>query len=390
MTSLTDARRDRLTKALGDAPFDAFLATSAANVDHATGYRSVAAGLFRAHQMAALVTDARTTLVCPVSDAAPAIDAGVDGADLVCFGRFFFESTDPEAVPPRLVDEHPDVLTAIHSAVVRGVRPGQVLGVDVDGLAGRWSELEAALPEGVRTVDASSWAAHVRAVKLPGELELIDQAARLAEAGIDRAVARARPGVSEQDLAAEVAHAMVDGGGSPRFLVVTSGERSALADAAASRRQLRPGDLVRFDVGCVVDGYWSDVGRTVVVGEPTPQQQHRYDAILAGEQAQLDLVRPGVTARELFDIAVDQVEAGGLAPYRRQHCGHGIGADVYEPPIVSPSFDTPIEAGMTFCFETPYYELGWGGMMVEDTLVVTDDGYRLLTHSDRSLRVIAT
>nr|WP_246211007.1 Xaa-Pro peptidase family protein [Phytoactinopolyspora alkaliphila] len=385
---MTEARKTRLTTALGDAPFDAFLAASPANVDQATGYRSVSGQLFRQHQMAALVTDSGTTLVCPVADSGPAIDAGLHGDDLVCFGRFYFESVDPAAAPTKLVDQHDDVVQAIRTAVQRRLRPGQRIGVDVDGLHGLWPAVQAALPDGIETVDASSWATTVRAVKTSGEIELLAKAAALAEDGIERALAQAKPGVTEQELATEVSHAMVAGGGSPRFVVVTSGERSALADAAPSARQLRHGDLLRFDVGCVVDGYWSDVGRTAVIGEPSAEQTRRYDAILAGEQAQLDWVRPGVSAREMFDVAVRTVEVAGLAPYRRQHCGHGIGSDVYEPPIISPSFDTPLESGMTFCFETPYYQLGWGGMMVEDTVVITDSGYELLTHSDRSLRVV--
>ena len=97
---------------------------------------------------------------------------------------------------------------------------------------------------------------------------------------------------------------------------------------------------------------------------------------------------PGVRAGELFDVAVAAVEGAGLSPYRRHHCGHGIGSSVYEPPIVSPGADDVIEPGMVVCLETPFYELGWGGMMVEDTIVVTGGGHRMLTRSDRSLRVI--
>ena len=227
-----------------------------------------------------------------------------------------------------------------------------------------------------------------RARKLPGEVERLRRAARLAETGIDAALAVARVGVTERELARVVASVMLDGGGRPGFVVVTSGERSALGDAEPTDRQVEVGDLIRFDVGCTVDGYWSDMARTAVMGEPDELQASRYAALLAGEQAQLDHARPGVTAAELFEIAVETVEGAGLAPYRRHHCGHGIGSDVYELPIVAPGHDVPLEPGMTFCLETPYYELGWGGMMVEDTIVVTDDGCEQFTISDRSLRVV--
>jgi Xaa-Pro aminopeptidase len=170
--------------------------------------------------------------------------------------------------------------------------------------------------------------------------------------------------------------------------VVTSGPRSALADAFATDRALALGELLRFDIGCLLDGYWSDIGRTAVVGPPDELQRRRYDAIFAGEQTQIDSVKPGMAAGEVFDLAMDEVRAHGIPGYRRQHCGHGIGAEVYENPIITAGVATPLEVGMTFCFETPYYELGWGGMMVEDTLVITETGCTLLTESDRSLRVI--
>jgi Xaa-Pro aminopeptidase len=143
--------------------------------------------------------------------------------------------------------------------------------------------------------------------------------------------------------------------------VVTAGERSALSDAVATDRLLAPGDLLRFDVGCLLDGYWSDIGRTAVVGSPTTLQSQRYDAILDGLDAQLAAARPGASAASVFDLAVATTESAGLAPYRRHHCGHGIGLDVYEA------------------------EIGWGGMMIEDALVVTADGVAPLTTLARGL-----
>lgn len=374
--------------ALESADFDAFLAASPANVSQVTGYRSVAADVFGGHQMAALISHERVQLICPVSDSAPAMDAGVPGEALVCFGRFYFESSSGEDVPTGLVDQHGSLPDAIWTALQRDKLGGKRLGVDIAGLGAAWPAVEAAFADNVTIVDASAWAASVRASKLPEEVERIRRAAAVTEEGITRAIEAARVGTTENELAAIVASTLMESGGKPKFVVVTSGERSALSDAAASNRALQPGDLLRFDVGCILDGYWSDVGRTAVIGEPDALQQRRYNAIYAGEQAQLERIKVGMPARDVFDLAIEVVEEQGLAPYRRQHCGHGIGSDVYEPPIISPAFDTPIEPGMTFCLETPFYELGWGGMMVEDTIVVTDSGSEMLTTSDRSLRVV--
>ncbi|HEY0217351.1 MAG TPA: Xaa-Pro peptidase family protein [Cellulomonas sp.] len=388
--TLVAERTARLLAHLADAPFDAVLTLSAPNVDYATGYRSMSGSVHGTSSVAAVVTGARTVLAGPVADSAPAFDAGIGEDDFVAHGRFYFESAGSAATATRLVDRHPGAAEAIAEAVLRSGLPGDAtVGLDDAACpAPLRAALAAALP-GVTWVDASAWLSGVRARKLPGEVALLARSARLAEAGIVAALAVARAGVSERELARVVARTMVDGGGLPKFVVVTTGERSALADAEATDRLLAPGDLVRFDVGCLLDGYWSDIGRTGVVGTATAVQSSRYDALLAGVDAQLAAARPGVSAAALFDLAISTTEAGGLAPYRRQHCGHGIGLDVYEAPIVRPGEDVPLEEGMTFCFETPYYELGWGGMMVEDALVVTADGVAPLTTLARGLTEVS-
>lgn len=384
-TALVAERTARLLAHLADAPFDAVVTLSTANVDYATGYRSMSGAVHGTSSVAAVVTGSRTVLAGPVADSAPAFDAGIGEDDFVAFGRFYFESAGSAATATRLVDEHPGAAEAIAAAVTRAGAAAATIGLDEAACpAPLRAALAAALP-GVTWVDASGWLSRVRARKLPGEVALLAQSARLAEAGIVAALAVARPGVTEAELARVVARTMVDGGGLPKFTVVTTGPRSALADAVAGDRPLAAGDLLRFDVGCLLDGYWSDIGRTAVIGEPTALQSSRYAAILAGLDAQLAAARPGVSAAALFDLAVDVTQRGGIAPYRRQHCGHGIGLDVYEAPIVRPGQDVPLEEGMTFCFETPYYELGWGGMMVEDALVVTADGVEALTTLARGL-----
>lgn len=377
------ATGDRLASALEKAPYDWLALGSAAHVGYATGYRSVAGDLFPSHRMVALVSVSRTVLVAGASDGAAALDCGIAPEDFVPFGTFYFESAGRKAPESRFAGTHETLEDAVVAAVARARVSGRV-GFD----AGASDLMPLLAGQGADPIDANDWMYELRAVKLPVEVGRLHAAARLAERGIDAAIAAAGAGATEIELASIVAATMAKGGGAPRFTVVTSGPRSALSDARPTDRELQRGDLVRFDVGCTYEGYWSDVGRTAVVGEPDELQAARYRAILAGEQAQVEEARPGVSAHRLFDIAVSEVEAAGLSPYRRHHCGHAIGTEVYERPVVAPGQTTVLEPGMVFCLETPYYEIGWGGMMVEDAVVVTADGVEVLTESDRSLRVI--
>jgi Xaa-Pro aminopeptidase len=329
--------------------------------------------------MAALVTGDDTWLVCPASDTAAACDAGIPGDRVVPYGRFYFAGDGPAAAMSDRHDGFGPALAEGLSALGNGRRAG------VEGPAS--AAVDAALGGG-STVDATAWMAAVRRVKLPAEQALLRRAANLAEAGIEAGLAAAGAGVTEREIAARVAAEMAAGGGEPRFVVVTSGPRSALSDAFASERACRPGDLLRFDIGCVYAGYWSDIARTAVIGEPTARQRAFYGALLAGVEAEFTAAKPGTTAGRVFEAAVATVEGQGIRPYRRHHAGHAIGLSVYEAPIVGAAVDLALEPGMVFSLETPYYELGWGGMMVEDTGVVTADGFELFTGIDRSLRVV--
>lgn len=390
---MTDAAADlagrtlaKLRTRLAASDFDGLLLTAPANVQYATGYRSVGSAVHGRSTMAVLVTDTQLIVVGPVADSAPAFDFGLAPDSYLAYGRFYFESAaHPEQRPTELVDQHADRTAAIAAAVRQAGLGLARIGVDLESDDPLRAELADGCPQ-VHWADAAGWVGTVRAAKLPEEVAVLQRAALLAEDGILAAIEAARVGTTERELAAIVAGTMVAGGGEPRFVVVTSGPRSALADAYATDRPLEPGDLLRFDVGCTVDGYWSDIGRTAVLGKADDRQRRFYDTLLAGEQAQLDRAKPGEIACEIFDLAVRTVQdGGGPNPYRRQHCGHGIGLTTYEPPIIAPGDRGVLAAGMVFCFETPYYELGWGGMMVEDTLVITEDGVRMLTGRARSL-----
>jgi len=374
---------DKLRSALACSPYDWLALGCSEHIAYSTGYRSIAAGLFASHRMLALVSVDRTIVVGSASDGAAALESGISSDDYVPFGTFYFESAGGDAPESHFAGRYDSFGEAAAEAMGRMGSIG-CLGFDSGAAA-----LVSAVSGGrFELVDATDWMYGLRAQKLPVEIERLRVAVGLAERGIERAIAGARVGMSETELANVVAVTMAEGGGDPRFVVVTSGPRSALSDARPTERTLQRGDLLRFDVGCTFEGYWSDVGRTAVVGEPDHLQALRYAAILAGEEAQLKAIRPGVTAGHLFDVAVSEVEASGLRPYRRHHCGHAIGIEVYERPVIASGRDLDLEPSMVLCLETPYYEIGWGGMMVEDTVVVTEDGAERLTTIDRSMRVI--
>ena len=177
-------------------------------------------------------------------------------------------------------------------------------------------------------------------------------------------------------------------GAQPFFTVVTMGDRAALADVYASDRALAKGDLVRFDLGCVYQGYRSDISRTAVLGAPTDKQRRYYDAIRDGERAAIAAMKPGVPVNQIFEIGMRVTRETGMPHYTRNHVGHGIGLEPYDPPTINAATETLLEPGMVFCVETPYYEHGWGGVQVEDAVEITATGVRQLTRSSQELHIL--
>jgi len=386
MSRLKVATSQRLLRALEDAPFDGLILGNPSNVAYATGYRSVADAIASGTRMLACVTKERQLLVAPAGDAAAALDSGIAEDDLVPYGRFFFESSDGQHAAASMSDVHADMESALTEAIARSGLTG---AIGIDSLVPERINTLLEQQNGVDVVaKANDWVLSIRAIKTAPEVDLLLSAIKCTEAGLDQALEAAYPGITERELASFVAKSMVEANAEPRFLVVTTGPRSALSDARATDRAWEVGELLRFDVGCTYKGYWSDIGRTAVLGEASSEQERCYAAILAGEEAQLAQAKPGMTAGQLFDIAVEAVEDGGIKPYRRHHCGHAIGSDAYEWPIIAPNSVAELQTGMVFCVETPYYCLGWGGMMVEDAIQITDEGNRKLTSIDRSLRVV--
>src|SRR2546427_671193 len=241
---------------------------------------------------------------------------------------------------------------------------------------------------GTALVPAYQMFRQARMGKAPDEVAALEKAALIAEDGIAAVLKMLASGVTERQAARVYEEEVLRKGAEPFFTVVTIGERAALADVYPTDRALRAGDLVRFDLGCLVGPYRSDISRTAVLGKPSEKQARYYSAILAGERAAIAAMKPGVAVSQLFEIAVRVTRENGLPHYQRHHVGHGIGLEPYDPPTINASTSTALEAGMVFCVETPYYEHGWGGVQVEDAVEITPGGSRTLTRSSQDLAII--
>ena len=289
------------------------------------------------------------------------------------YGRFVFAG-------PRGRPVEAPALETVLAAALDEAGAGEFVGVG-DGVPFGF-----ALPPR-RLVPCGDAALRARRVRDAAELSALRRVNLVAEAAVLAAIERLRPGVTERELLACVRGAMVEHGARPMLGSVGIAERGALVDTVATDRALAPGEPVRFDVGCVLDGYHADLSRTAVLGQPPDWVRDAYGALLAGERAAAAAARPGAVPSELYGVAVRATRAAGLADYDRTHCGHGIGLRIYEPPLIAPGHDDPLEAGMTLCLETPLYLTGVAGLQVEDAFAITPDGCERLGDAPQDLVV---
>jgi Xaa-Pro aminopeptidase len=230
-----------------------------------------------------------------------------------------------------------------------------------------------------------------RIVKDLSEQTTLREAGRRLAPVVDAAVSAVRPGLTERVVAVAIEAAMRDAGYERLAFdtIVASGPNAALPHHRAGDRVLSTGDLVVLDFGGVLDGYCCDLTRTVSIGAPSPRARQVYDAVLDAQQAAIAAVKPGAETSAVDLAARSLLEARGLGAAFGHGTGHGLGLDVHEEPrVAKPRPDAPaltLESGMVFTVEPGAYLPGWGGVRIEDDVLVTDTGCEVLTSAPRDL-----
>jgi len=230
----------------------------------------------------------------------------------------------------------------------------------------------------------------LRAIKDAGEIGLLKKAASLAAGCLQEVLPLIKAGVREIDIAADLEYRMRRQGGEEIAFqtIVASGPRAALPHGVASEKKIRPGEFVVIDYGIVCKGYCSDETCTVVVGEPSARHKKIYAAVKRSHDAAIKADNPGAPLAALDRAARRPIAKEGFEKYFTHGTGHGLGLCVHEPPAVSQRSCENAQAGMVFTIEPGIYLPGWGGVRIEDSIVVTDGGSELITCSDKALRSV--
>lgn len=267
-------------------------------------------------------------------------------------------------------------------AVSMGIRSLGIEGAHMTVLA-KSQVSEAA--SGIRLVDTDRVIEGVRSVKEDQEIDLIRNAASIADAAFGAILSMIAEGVTELDIAVELEYQMKRRGAEkPGFdTIVASGPRAAMAHGVASGRKIESGDSIVLDFGCFYRGYTSDMTRTVFVGHPSLEMKRVYEVVLRAQMAACESLRSGMTGREADAVARCIIEEAGYGDRFGHGLGHGVGLEVHEYPLVSPRNESPLHASSVVSVEPGIYLPGVGGVRIEDLVVIRSDGIENLTSSSK-------
>ena len=238
-------------------------------------------------------------------------------------------------------------------------------------------------------VDANDCLAELRIIKDQGEIDKMNQAARIAEEALLSTLQGLREGVTEKAVANELVIQLLRAGsdpGLPFSPIVAFGENSANPHAVPSDRSLKPGDLVLVDWGAAHQGYFSDITRTFTYGEVDPELNQVGEFVLRANQAGRDAVQPGVEAGAVDRAARAVIDAEGYGHAFIHRTGHGLGLEAHEAPYIYDGNTQVLEVGMTFTVEPGIYLPGKGGVRIEDDVVVTESGMESLSQLPREVQ----
>ena len=394
--------RPRMNSLMNASGYDAIIAARPSDVLYCSGMYSLSHWLIRGVEAYAVVPREAARgvqLVTTIADADLGAEQDPPIERFVPYGMFFVEppssgvevstldASDQRLSKLAALKPHANAVEALAAAMGELPPASKRIAFDDSYMPpATISELRRRFPDREFVPDASI-VITTRMVKTAPERERLIRAAHITEMAMMTVIDQLREGMTEREAKLIFETSLLEQGAQPRLTVIGFGEHSAYPNATPGDRRLRGGDIVRFDVGCLYEHYWADLSRCAVLGEPSERIMKYYNALVKGEDAAIAAVRPGRRASEVFEDTMQVVRDSGIPQYRRQHVGHGIGVDIYDPPILNAATQTVLEPGMLLDVETPFYELGFGGLQIEDLVVVTEEGCEVVTRTERKLYV---
>jgi Xaa-Pro aminopeptidase len=388
---------ERAFEVLQREGIDALIATSTENVFYISNYWSLGKRLgCGVEAYAILPLKESPAIVAPLNEADLLVENQTWIGDLRFYGESGVDLGEREDPPEETglimrlyssANPEADGASALLKAIEDKGLTGAKIALDTSGLSPAQYEYLKSKLQGVELVDGENLLREIRLVKTEGEVERIKKATEITEKSMEDALEIARDEITELDLAGMYGYSVGYDGGRVTRNLIGFRDRSAYPNPLPTTYEAKKRDLVRLTLGCTWDHYHSNISRTAVIGRPLAKVERRWEAIIAAQDAALDAVKPGAKVSEIYAAAEKEL-ANAEADRYPPTLGHGLGIECNEMPVISKTGEDELLEGMVVNVDIPVLELGWGGIQLEDTILVTSDGFELLTRTDRTLYLL--
>ncbi len=349
---------EKIKGILEDAKADALIITDPFNMRYLSGFSGGEGALFLTESESILITDSRYTEAAGKESSFTVIEEKMGHTRMM------------------ILDE-----------CIRRNRIDSVGYEDQSLICSAFDQMRAYLPEHVEWIPLGNLVDRTRRIKSEEEIELLARAEAIGDIAFNEILKILKPGMTELEVAAELEYQMrkAGAGGFSFETIVASGMNSSMPHAVPSEKKLEEGDFITMDFGCTYKGYCSDMTRTVVLGKADEKQKEIYQTVLSAQEAALGVLRAGLTGKEVDQAARKLIADAGYGDCFGHGLGHSVGLFIHEEPRLSPSGLDVMEAGMIETVEPGIYVPGFGGVRIEDMVVVTEEGCRNLTFSPKQL-----
>ncbi len=356
---MTARRLEEVWRILATSHLQGFLVTFLPNVRYLTGFTGSNAVVFVRQDEVVLITDSRYRNQA---------------------------STEVKGVRTIIAPgSQPDVLVKSHLA-----KKGERIGFEAGSLTFSSHKKLKILLKGIKLVPTASIIEQIRVQKDENEITAIRRAAQITDRVFKKILTILKPGVRELEVAAEISYwHRIFGAESDAFdPIVASGVRGAYPHGRATAKKLRIGEMITIDMGCKVEGYHSDLTRTVCLGKARRELKSMYNIVLEAQQKALDAAAPAIPVSVLDGIGRNHIRRNGYGKFFTHSLGHGIGLEIHERPLVSAKSTDTLKENSVITIEPGIYLPEVGGVRIEDDVVIRREGNEVLTKAPKELIVL--
>ncbi len=357
---LNSIRIAKLREKMRALDLDGFLTTAKENRQYLTGFTGSFGWVLVTQRDVYLMTDFRY---------AEQAQQQAHGCKIVRFQQY-----EP-VITLRMLMEEMDIVT---------------LGVESDRMTVEEFELLANHVRRKAITPLKGFVEEVRRIKTEEEIALIAKAESIGDAAFSHVLGLIKPGMTEKEIAIELEFQMrkLGASGTSFSTIVASGKRSSMPHGLASDKVVEAGDFITMDYGCIYNGYCSDMTRTIVLGHVDEKQEKVYNLVRQAQEEALKSIKAGVIGKEVHMVAQKVFDDAGYGAYFGHGLGHCLGLEVHEDPRFNSKEETVMQENMVISVEPGLYLPDWGGVRIEDIVVIKEDGYVNLTHSPKDLIIV--